>query len=70
MEIVLPLGFADAIFRRERSDDWKCVCCSQATVLYDKKLMGTKEGKMVRKPKSANQSINRSRSFCVTKFKG
>ena len=29
-EIVLPLGFADAIFRRERSDDRKCVCCSQA----------------------------------------
>ena len=28
--IVLPLGFADAIFRRERSDDRKCVCCSQA----------------------------------------
>ena len=32
-EIVLPLGFADAIFRRERSDDRKCVCCSQATVV-------------------------------------
>ena len=31
-EIVLPLGFADAIFRRERSDDRKCVCCSQANV--------------------------------------
>ena len=30
-EIVLPLGFADAIFRRERSDDRKCVCCSQAS---------------------------------------
>ena len=29
-EIVLPLGFADAIFRRERSDDRKCVCGSQA----------------------------------------
>ena len=29
-EIVLPLGFADAIFWRERSDDRKCVCCSQA----------------------------------------
>ena len=29
-EIVLPLGFADTIFRRERSDDRKCVCCSQA----------------------------------------
>ena len=31
MEIVLLLGFADAIFRRERSDDRKCVCASQAT---------------------------------------
>ena len=30
MEIVLSLGFADAIFRRERSDDRKCVCGSQA----------------------------------------
>ena len=30
-EIVLPLGFADAIFRRERSDDRKYVCRSQAT---------------------------------------
>ena len=29
-EIVLPLRFADAIFRRERSDDRKCNCCSQA----------------------------------------
>ena len=28
--MVLPLGFADAIFPRERSDDRKCVCCSQA----------------------------------------
>ena len=27
-EIVLLLEFADAIFRRERSDDRKCVCCS------------------------------------------
>ena len=26
----MPLGFADAIFRRERSDDRKCVCASQA----------------------------------------
>ena len=33
MEIVLLLGFADAIFRRERSDDRKCVCASQATKL-------------------------------------
>ena len=32
MEIVLPLGFADATFRREKSDDRKCVCCSQAGV--------------------------------------
>ena len=32
MEIVLLLGFADAIFRRERSDDRKCVCASQAIV--------------------------------------
>ena len=31
-EIVLPLGFADVIFRRERSDDRKCVCCSQASI--------------------------------------
>ena len=29
-EIVLPHGFADVIFRRERSEDWKYVCCSQA----------------------------------------
>ena len=29
-EIVLELEIADAIFRRERSDDRKCVCCSQA----------------------------------------
>ena len=28
-EIVLPLGFADIIFRRERSEDWKYVCCPQ-----------------------------------------
>ena len=33
-EIVLLLGFADAIFRRERSDDRKCVCCSQATQIW------------------------------------
>ena len=26
----MSLGFADAIFRKERSDDRKCVCCSQA----------------------------------------
>ena len=25
--------FADAIFRKERSDDRKCVCCSQATFI-------------------------------------
>ena len=31
MEIVLQLEFADTIFRRERSDDRKCVCCSQAS---------------------------------------
>ena len=30
MEIVSLLGFADAIFRRERNDDRKCVCASQA----------------------------------------
>ena len=30
MEIVLPLGFADAIFRRERSDNQKYVCRSLA----------------------------------------
>ena len=30
MEIVLLLGFADVIFRRERTDDWKYVCGSQA----------------------------------------
>ena len=29
-EIVLPLRFADIIFRRERSEDWKYVCCPQA----------------------------------------
>ena len=29
-EIVLPLRFADSIFRRERSEDWKYVCCPQA----------------------------------------
>ena len=29
-EIVLPLRFADIIFRRERSEDWKYVCCLQA----------------------------------------
>ena len=31
MEIVLPLGFADVIFRRERSDDRKYVCGSRAS---------------------------------------
>ena len=30
-EIVVPLGIADAIFRRQRSDDRKCVCFSQAS---------------------------------------
>jgi len=30
-EIVLPLKFTGAIFWREKSDDRKCVCCSQAT---------------------------------------
>ena len=29
----MSLGFADAIFGRERSDDRKCVCCSQANWL-------------------------------------
>ena len=35
-KIVLPLRFAYAVFRRERSDDRKCVCCWQATssVIY------------------------------------
>ena len=43
-EIVLELEIADAIFRRERSDDRKCVCCSQAidpetgTELYDRRV--------------------------------
>ena len=31
-ETVLSLVFADVIFRRERSDDQKCVCSSQARV--------------------------------------
>ena len=31
MGIVLLLWFTDAIFRRERSNDRKCVCCLQAT---------------------------------------
>ena len=31
MEIVLPLGFADVIFGRERSDDRKYACGSQAS---------------------------------------
>ena len=31
-EIVLSLVFADVIFWRERSDDQKCVCSSQAKV--------------------------------------
>ena len=29
-KIVLPLGFANVIFQRERSDDRKYVCCSRA----------------------------------------
>ena len=29
----MSLGFADAIFGRERGDDRKCVCCSQANWL-------------------------------------
>ena len=41
MEIVLLLGFADAIFRRERSDDRKCVCASQAILRGIKKGMLT-----------------------------
>ena len=40
MEIVLLLGFADAIFRRERSDDRKCVCASQARGVVVSMLMG------------------------------
>ena len=31
-EIVSSLVFADVIFRRERSDDQRCVCSSQAKV--------------------------------------
>ena len=38
-EIVLPFGFADVIFWRERSDDRKCVCCSQATELNTELLV-------------------------------
>ena len=34
MEIVSLLGFADAIFRKERNDDRKCVCASQASSLH------------------------------------
>ena len=30
MEIVLLLGFTDVIFRRERNDDRKYICASQA----------------------------------------
>ena len=33
-EIVLPLGLPDVIFRRERSDDRKYVCGSQANFSY------------------------------------
>ena len=33
-EIVLSLMFVDVIFRRERSDDWKYVCDSQASCGY------------------------------------
>ena len=33
-EIVLSLMFADVIFRRERSDDRKYVCGSQATIAF------------------------------------
>ena len=40
-EIVLPLGFADAIFRRERSDDRKCVCASQANTQRDTTNLAT-----------------------------
>ena len=39
-EIVWLLGFADAIFRRERSDDRKCVCCSRATQIWVVLLIG------------------------------
>ena len=39
MEIVSLLGFADAIFRRERSDDRKCVCASQATARRESKFV-------------------------------
>ena len=39
-EIVWLLGFSDAIFRRERSDDRKCVCCSQATQIWVVLLIG------------------------------
>ena len=34
-EIVLELTIADAIFRRERSDDQECVCCSQARLNWE-----------------------------------
>ena len=37
-EIVLPLWFADVIFWRERSDDQKYVCCSQARPSLEKHL--------------------------------
>ena len=39
-EIVWLLEFADAIFRRERSDDRKCVCCLQATQTWVVLLIG------------------------------
>ena len=38
-EIVLQLEIADAIFGRERSDDRKCVGCSQATHFYSVRKM-------------------------------
>ena len=37
-EIDLPLGFAGVIFRRERSDNRKYVCASQATKVKKKEI--------------------------------
>ena len=50
----MSLGFADAIFRRERSDDRKCVCGSQANKLM---AVSSKFGWVVSGPTKGDSGI-------------
>ena len=62
-EIVLPLRFADAISRRERNDDRKCVCCSQAT---EEPVFCSQQYTVLNENDKINKSINSRAAMIVS----